>query len=185
MALSLLELLLGLVVSSFLLTATVPVLSGWIRDIEIRSSASSLLAALHTARNEAITRNQTVRLTLVDSGGRPGWTMGCVMVSATCPQVLRQQSVSSTEPVRWAAGVASATLGFANPMAPGEGLPVSVSFSALGAAPRVAANLDAARIDISHRESGQGHWLAVLISSRGQVRLCDPQRAITHPLSCA
>jgi type IV fimbrial biogenesis protein FimT len=71
--LTLTELLIVLTLSSILLAIGAPALGQWVRDIEVRSNASSLLAVLHAARTEAVTRNAWVRLQLRDTQGRPGW----------------------------------------------------------------------------------------------------------------
>jgi type IV fimbrial biogenesis protein FimT len=62
---TLIELSVTLVVLGLLVFATMPSISAWMRNTQVRNTATSLLSGLAQARNEAIRRNTPVRFNLV------------------------------------------------------------------------------------------------------------------------
>lgn len=181
---TIIELMTVLTISSIVLAFAAPAASQWLRDIEVRSSASALLAALQAARAEAIARNAPVRLVLGDLQGRPGWEIRCLQVSVRCPATIRRQQVSVNNDVRWGASLPVAMPDFAVALAAGKGLPAGVTFDALGAAAAVGNGTDVARIDVTHARGEGVRRLVVLIAAQGMVRLCDPLAAIGRPERC-
>ncbi len=178
------EVLLTLTVSAIVLTIGAPAMGHWVRDIEIRGSASSLLSALQAARAEALSRNASVRLDLSDAQGRPGWRLGCVQVSKRCPALIRQETVNTGTGVRWGGATLAGMPAYSAAVAAGKRMPAAVSFDAIGAAPAVATSGDIARIDVTHANDANARRRIVLIAARGQVRLCDPSAAVGHPEHC-
>lgn len=178
------EVLITLSVSAFVLAIGAPAMGQWVRDIEIRGSASSLLSTLQAARAEALSRNASVRLDLTDAQGRPGWQLGCVQVSKHCPALIRQETVNAGTGVRWGTSALAGMPGFSVAIAAGQGMPSGVRFDALGAAPSIAAGDDIARIDITHANDANARRRIVLIAARGMVRVCDPAVASGHPEHC-
>jgi type IV fimbrial biogenesis protein FimT len=63
--LTLIEIAVVLVILGLLLMAAMPTVGAWIRNTQVRNTASSMLAGLAQARNEAIRRNIPVRFSLV------------------------------------------------------------------------------------------------------------------------
>lgn len=182
--LTLTELLIVLTLSSILLAIGAPALGQWVRDIEVRSNASSLLAVLHAARTEALTRNAWVRLQLRDTQGRPGWQLGCVQPTARCPSLIRQQATDQGTAVRWGAALLSAMPPIHTAIAAGANFPAAIRFDATGAAPNIATGDDIARIDITYNGEPTTRRMVVMVSAQGMVRLCDASVSNTHPMFC-
>ena len=178
------EVLITLSVSAVVLAIGAPAMGQWVRDTEVRGSASSLLAALQAARAEALSRNASVRLELTDAQGRPGWRLVCVQVSARCPAVIRQEPVNTGTGVRWGSATLAGMPAFGAALGAGQGMPAGVRFDAIGAAPAVATSGDIARIDITHVNDATARRRIVLIAAQGLVRLCDPAAASGHPEHC-
>ena len=88
-ALSLIEMLTTVAVAAIILALGVPSMAHWMHAVEVHNSASDLVALLQLARSEAISRNQDMRLTLGDAQGHTVWTLGCVTITASCPQIGR------------------------------------------------------------------------------------------------
>jgi type IV fimbrial biogenesis protein FimT len=63
--LTLIEIAVALVILGLLMMAVMPTVGAWIRNTQVRNTASSMLAGLAQARNEAIRRNVPVRFSLV------------------------------------------------------------------------------------------------------------------------
>lgn len=182
--LTLTELLIVLTLSSIVLAVAAPAMGQWVRDIEVRSSASSLLATLQAARAEAVTRNTSVRLRLPDAQGRPGWQLGCTQSTARCPTLIRQQATDLGTSVRWGAAMLTAMPSVGTVIAAGSGLPASVRFDATGAAADIATGADIARIDVTYNNQPTTRRIVVLISAQGMARICDPSASASHPTSC-
>jgi len=182
--LTLTELLIVLTLSSILLAIGAPALGQWVRDIEVRSNASSLLAVLHAARTEAVTRNAWVRLQLRDTQGRPGWQLGCVQPTARCPSLIRQQATDQGTAVRWGAALLSAMPPIHTAIAAGANFPAAIRFDATGAAPNIATGDDIARIDITYNGEPTTRRMVVMVSAQGMARLCDASVSNTHPMFC-
>jgi type IV fimbrial biogenesis protein FimT len=182
--LTLTELLIVLTLSAIVLAIAAPAMGQWVRDIEVRSSASSLLATLQAARSEAVTRNASVRLQLPDAQGRPGWQLGCTQTTARCPQLIRQQATDLGTSVRWGAAALKAMPSLDTAIAAGSGLPAGIRFDATGAATDIATGADIARIDVTYDNVPSTRRLVVLISARGMARICDPSVGASLPTSC-
>ncbi|MFM7760995.1 MAG: Tfp pilus assembly protein FimT/FimU, partial [Burkholderiaceae bacterium] len=101
--LTLIELQIVLTLGAVVIALGAPAMGQWVREIEVRSSAALLLSALHATRAEALTRNASVRLDLLDTEGRPSWRMTCVQATVRCPDTLRQHAVDTGTAVRWGA----------------------------------------------------------------------------------
>jgi type IV fimbrial biogenesis protein FimT len=182
--LTLTELLIVLTLSAIVLAIAAPAMGQWVRDIEVRSSASSLLATLQAARAEAVTRNTSVRLQLPDAEGRPGWQLGCIQSTARCPTLIRQQATDLGTSVRWGAAMLTAMPSVGTVIAAGSGLPAGVRFDATGAAADIATGADIARIDVTYNNQPTTRRIVVLISAQGMARICDPSASASHPTSC-
>ncbi len=182
-ALSLVEMLAALSVAAIILALGVPTMARWMHAVEVRNSASDLVALLHLARSEAITRNQNMRLTLGDAQGHTIWTLGCVTVTASCPRSLRAKD-AATRPARWGASPSIGAPALTAPLAAGLRMPASVTFNAYGAAPAIASGVEINRIDVVHAADATVQRLVVMLSASGMVRLCDPNAAAGASLSC-
>ena len=180
---SLVESLVVLAVSAVVLAIGAPALGGWVRDLEVRSSASVLLSALQSARAEAVTRNADVRLALGDAQGRIGWRLSCVRVTPNCPDPIRQLPADGNSRVRWG-GAFAPMPAFDTALAAGASMPGRVGFDAVGAAPAVAVGTDLARIDITHADDAAARRLVVLVAAQGMARLCDPAAQAGDPERC-
>lgn len=182
---SLIELMIVLSVLSILFAVGMPALGRILHDIEIRGSAEGLRAGLQTARTEAVTRNALVRISIDDSTGKPAWKLGCVQVSARCPETIRTYSASADTQIRWGVERANDLSSLSGALDAGQGLPSGVTFNALGAAPGVANGNDAIRIDVTHAINEQALRLVLMITAAGAVRLCDPSAASDSVLRCS
>ncbi len=182
-ALSLIELLITISVAAIILALGVPSMAHWMHAVQVRNSASDLVAVLQLARSEAITRNQDMRVTLGDAQGHTVWTLGCVTVTASCPRSLRALD-AATRPARWGASPGTGAPALTTPLAAGLRMPASVTFNAYGAAPATGSGSEVNRIDVLHAADTTVRRLVVMLSASGMIRLCDPMAATGEPQSC-
>ena len=139
---SLIELLITLTVLSIVLAIGLPSVIGWVRAMEVRSSAESLRSALQRARAEAVARNTRVRISLSNTTGNPGWNVTCVNVAAACPASLLSHTIETNSPIRWGATLLASSSTMTTALKAGAALPGTINFFPLGDAPQVTGGTD-------------------------------------------
>ena len=183
---SLIELMIGLTIVAFLLFLGVPEFSNFLQNTQIRNAAETTLAGLTLARAEAVRRNAPVRFQLVSD-----LTAGCaVSTSALNDSNALNWVVSLADP----AGACdvdpgdtapqivqkkSAREGSRNVLVSTTGVP-TLTFNGLG---RVSGVGGLQRLDFKSASgicvhvddvNGTMRCLAILLTSGGQAKLCDP-----------
>jgi type IV fimbrial biogenesis protein FimT len=165
---TLIELMIAIAVLAILLTVGVPSFQTWMLNTRIRTTAEAMQNGLQLARAEAVRRNARVRFTL--SGGT-GW----IVQTDGGTQIQTRPSAEGSTSVTVTATPTGAT---------------TVTFNALGI--RVT-NADATssitQLDIdvptSILAADQSRELRLMVSSGGQIRMCDPYfTASGDPRAC-
>lgn len=184
---TLIELIIGLVIVAILLAIGAPNFSTFIQNTKIRNAAEAIQNGLSLARVEAVRRNTNVQLAL---GAGTAWTVGCETVVAGCPAVIQTRvaaegsaniSIAATEVV------ASTNVVAATPIFIG-----ALSFNNLGRVSNATlAPGNNAIFDISNPTGGTCavvdgpmRCLRVVVTSGGQVRMCDPKLPSADPQAC-
>lgn len=192
---TLIELLIAISLLAVLLGLAAPSLATWIRNTQVRTVSDTLQTGLRTAQAEALRRNRQVVFFLTNDvpgldaeGDADGtnWAIRWVplpgdTVSAPAPDF---------EPFVQGGGIADSTDGVA------ISGPAAICFNSLGRRVANAATgvtggdctIDPAVPTASYEvsRSGADRPLRVTVSLGGQVRMCDPARALsdTAPDGC-
>ena len=183
-AISLIEMMIVLSVTTVIIALGLPSIAQWMHAMDVRSSASDLVALLQGARAEALTRQQDVWVTMGDAQGRAVWALGCVNVTPRCPRRLRGIDAPAVRYVQWAASASASLPALMVPLQAGLHMPAQVIFNARGALPGIGGGKAISRIDVVHAaDPGARRWV-VLLTANGMARLCDPLIAAGQPLSC-
>lgn len=184
---SLVEILIGVAIMGMLFAYGVPSFRDWIQNTQIRNGAEAIQSGLQLARAEAIRRNSLVQL-VGNVAGNSSWTVSCVTVvgidqdgdgKIDCPGA--GTNPNNIQAYTSAEGARNALVAGVNvPMV--AGLPTIV-FNGLGrVTPLPATDI---RIDISNPvggnciPAGTMRCLSILVSTGGQIRMCDPAVAYT------
>ncbi len=173
-----------------------PNLSIWLDNTRIRNAADAIQGGLQTARAEAIKRNQNITLWLVSSNATNqldntcelSSTSGSWVVSVSSPAKACENPPSTTVSPRIVTtrgiGDSGARVNVIARQADGTTAATSVTFNGFG---RVV-NTDAiSRIDITGMNNDVSYRnLRLMISSAGQIRMCDPSIGSTSsdPRKC-
>jgi type IV fimbrial biogenesis protein FimT len=200
---TMIELAVVMVILALLLVGAGPSMSAWMRNTQVRNTASSILAGLNRARNEAMRRNQPVRFSLVSlAGDATKMDSNCAVSSTGVSWVVSVRNPSSNcqlapvttlDPAVYAAAVADAnnplivessaggvggqTMAVAGKVAGGGATANTVTFNAFG---RVADPTPMAYICVANAGGGSGYRrLAIEIGSGGTTRMCDLDVAST------
>lgn len=194
---TLIELMIGIVIVSLLMFIGAPSFSLWIQNTQIRTAAESIQNGLQIARAEAVRRNTNVRFNLTNATGMVAWSVDCVNVTADCPTGIQSRS-GSEGGVNSRVGISVAALPspvpatqFNTPLAAGAGLPAGVTFNGLGRIPALnpdgtANNDDITRIDVTNAARSDARRMVVVVTTGGQIRMCDPALSLAaNPQGCS
>ena len=184
------ELMVGLALMAALMFIAIPTFTTWLQNIQIRAASDAFLNGLQLARAEAVRRNQPVRFQLTStldnscalSTAGTNWVVSLDSAVGSCgaapsadtaaiapPRIV--QARSSNEGSRNAVVASNIS---------------SLTFNGLGR-PVGGVTLQA---DISNptggacSPGGQMRCMRLLVSTTGQVRMCDPSLISPTPGAC-
>ena len=192
---SLVELLIAVGIVGILLGLAFPGYQKWIQNTQIRTAAESIQNGLQLARAEAVKRNVNIEFVLTAAlplaanvttaaanAAGPNWIVRVFPPADPVPALNFIQGRPATE------GSSNSVISVA------VGASASVVFTSLGriAAPPVpgiaAAQPDPIRIDVTNSALAvvDRRPLRVLITSAGQIRMCDPSAElnVNDPRRC-
>jgi len=163
---TLIELMIVIVILAIMLFIALPNFAVWMQNTQIRTAGEAVLNGMQLARAEAIRRNVSVELRMDASSG---WTARVADTS----QVIQS---------RLAGEGSAAALVTITPLGAG-----TVTFNSFGS---VATNADGTatvteiKIDSPAIAAADSRELCILVRAGGNVRMCDPQVAVTDTRSC-
>lgn len=193
---TLIEMMITLTIAAILLTIGAPSISDWVQNTRIHTSAESIMSGLHLARAEAVRRNVQVQFQLTGTAPHDGsWTAGCVTPDGTnCPAVIQSRTSAEgstagiqalTSEVDAATNAPAGTVIFTGTLI-FNGLGRVVT-SALTAGDNAVIDIENPTIDncLSDPSPGTMRCLRIVVSSGGQIRMCDPALSLTsNPQGC-
>lgn len=190
---SLVEVLISIALVALLIALAAPNFAAWIQSSQIRAASESMLAGLQLARGEAVRRNIPVAFTLTDSltNSCAASTSGTSwVVSVDDPTGGCQTGASDTIAPR-IVQVRSATT---TPNAEVAATQATVRFNSLGQMTPFPNPGGDVVIDVTNSKGGSCATLAspnlpmrclrLVVTSGGQIRMCDPARASGTPQGC-
>ena len=196
---TLIELAVTMVILAMLLVAAGPTVSAWMRNTQVRNTASSMLAGLQRARNEAMRRNVPIRFSTVSladsavmdascalSDAGVSWVVSVRNPSANCQRVPATVAADANDPMiveTHAGGVGGRNVVVAAKIADGSAAANTVTFNSFG---RVADAAPIGFINVSNNTAGGDFRnLRIEIGVGGTVRMCDlGVTAATDPRFC-
>lgn len=173
---TLIELMIALAVSSILMLMAVPNYQRWVKNSKIRSVAESVLHGLQAARAEAIRLNARVEFRLAGlTAGGADWRI-VVQDTGTGEQAesftLAAAADGDGQPATGIRIGSRSTPDFSG--TPTGDAPGAIVFTGLGS---LTGATSVRQIDFEAVEQDGGRRLAIVLSSAGSVRLCDPARS--------
>lgn len=196
---TLIELAVTVTILAMLLVGAGPSVGAWIRNTQVRNTASSMLAGLNRARNEAIRRNTDVRFSLVSladsavmgsscalSDAGVSWVVSVRNPTANCQYTPATVAADANDPMiveTNAGGVGGKNVVIAAKIADGSAAANTVTFNSFG---RVADAAPIGFINVSNTDAGNDYRrLRLEIGGGGTVRMCDlGVTAATDPRYC-
>jgi len=171
---NLVELMVVIAILGVLIAVAIPALQDWIRNARVRSTTESIMAGFQIARNEALRRNSTVRMTL---NADTSWLVGCDPANDAdangdgledCPSIIKSRSAKDGS-VKIAATVT-----------PNNS--TSVLYSGFG---RVVGGIEnpITSVDIPSVVDVGVTPLRIIVTG-GSIKMCDPAMATGDPKAC-
>jgi len=166
---SMIEIMISVLIVGILMMTAIPSFKTWIQNTQIRTAGESMVNALQTARNEAIRRNACVQAKLVDYP-QTSWDVRLCSSAEdlTVPPIAQRAHAE----------------GSANASLKSDGDLTSISFNGLGRVvdPNpVDGSKPLTKVEIHNTtmDAADERWLQVQVPAGGNVRMCDPNSAIT------
>ena len=183
---TLVELMVGLAIVSMMMLYLVPGMGSWMQSTRIRNAAESIQNALQLARGEAVSRNTPVQLvfsSLALGGTAVDWSVSCVTASATCPGT--GQTMTSIQKMSAKEGSTGAQLTVSSAQS-------TIVFNGTGRVSSMPALTNAITMSITNpnggtcaASGGTMRCLNIVLTTSGQIRMCDPAFATgTNPRAC-
>ena len=184
---TLIELAVTMVILALLLVGAGPSVGAWMRNTQVRNTASSMLAGLNRARNEAMRRNVPIRFSLVSlansavmgsscalSGTGVSWVVSVRDPASNCHYAPATIAADANDPMiveTNAGGVGGKNVVVAAKVADGSAAANTVTFNSFG---RVADAAPIGFINVSNDVAGNDYRrLRIEIGTGGTVRMCD------------
>lgn len=194
---SLVELVVTVALLSLLMMVAIPEVGAWLRNLQIRNTAESIQTGLQRARAEAVSRNRTVRFSLVTLANPNTMDNSCALatngtswvISIDNPATLCGTPVSPTTAPRIIASRAGGDGGTRTLVTSvGDGVAAgpasSIWFDNYGRPLNNERPIQTIDVGAAGGFSG-ARALRVVISQSGGVRMCDPAvTATTDPRRC-
>ncbi len=198
---SLIELMVGLAIVAILFALGAPSFTAWIQSAQIRTAAEAMQNGLMLARGEAVRRNTLVRFSLTDTlddscnviATGTNWVVSLNDPTGAClsapadpgnpnppaPAIIQTRtSAEGTPNVQVVAGQSSIAF---------NGLGRVTPLPAAGAVPpdgSIEIRLNNDLIGGACAPAGPMRCLRVVVSTSGQVRMCDPMFVRPDPQGC-
>jgi len=199
--LTLIELMVTLVILALLAFSVGPSVSAWMRNTQVRNTASSMLAGLSKARNEAMRRNTQIRFSLVSltnpttmdtscalSDTAVSWVVSVKDPSTHCDYTPATVAADADDPQiveTFAGGVGGQNVVVAAKIANGSATANTITFNAFG---RIVDAAPIGFINVSNSTAG-GDYRRLrieMLDTGGTIRLCDlGVTTLTDPRICA
>jgi type IV fimbrial biogenesis protein FimT len=163
---TLIELMIAIVVLAILLYVALPNFAVWMQNTQIRTAGEAILNGMQLARAEAIRRNADVEMRMDVSSG---WTA-------------RVAGTGEVVQSRVAGEGSAAALVTISPV--GAKTVTFNSFGSIGTNADGTAPVTEIKIDSPAISAADSRELCILVRAGGNVRMCDPQVAVTDTRSC-
>ena len=185
---TLIELMITVTILGLLMVFGLPSYQEWIQSTQIRTAAESVQNGLQLARAEAVRTNAPIQfqLTSTPTARLSDWTV-CRVATLPCPAAsVVQQRTGAEGSANARVGVGSSATVFSTVLSTAPTLPANVViFTGFGRITAVLAAGVRIRIDITNTASTTARRIVLLVSSGGQIRMCDPLLALaTNPQGC-
>lgn len=192
---TMIEVMVSVAIIAIVMAIGVPNLSTWMQNVQVRSTAESVLTGLQLARAEAVRQNVRTRFQLTNASGLASWTITTDSLTApgTFPSANQVQTAGAQESGSNARlGVSTAAVASTNccstAIAAGTGMGTNplpgVVFSAFGQVVTDATVTKITRVDVTNAALASARRMVITITSSGMAKMCDPSLPSSNSRGC-
>ena len=163
---TLVELMVAITILAIMLFIALPNFAVWMQNTQIRTAGEAVLNGMQLARAEAIRRNANVELRMDASSG---WTARVAGTGEVIQSRLAGEGSAAALVTITPAGATTVTFN---------------SFGSVAANDDGTATVTEIKIDSPAIAAADSRELCILVRAGGNVRMCDPQVAVTDTRSC-
>lgn len=163
---TLIELMIVIVILAIMLFIALPNFAVWMQNSQIRTAGEAVLNGMQLARAEAIRRNVNVEMRMDVSSG---WTALVVGTGEVIQSRLAGEGSAAALVTITPAGAKTVTFN---------------SFGSVATNADGTATVTEIKIDSPAIAAADSRELCILVRAGGNVRMCDPQVAVTDTRSC-
>jgi len=163
---TLIELMVVITILAIMLFIALPNFAVWMQNTQIRTAGEAVLNGMQLARADAIRRNVNVELRMDASSG---WTARVAVTGEVIQSRLAGEGSAAALVTITPAGATTVTFN---------------SFGSVATNADGTATLTEIKIDSPAIAAADSRELCILVRPGGNVRMCDPQVAVTDTRSC-
>ena len=163
---TLVELMVAITILAIMLFIALPNFAVWMQNTQIRTAGEAVLNGMQLARAEAIRRNANVELRMDASSG---WTARVAGTGEVIQSRLAGEGSAAALVTITPAGTTTVTFN---------------SFGSVATNDDGTATVTEIKIDSPAIAAADSRELCILVGLGGNVRMCDPQVAVTDTRSC-
>ena len=163
---TLIELMVAITILAIMLFIALPNFAVWMQNTQIRTAGEAVLNGMQLARAEAIRRNANVELRMDASSG---WTARVAGTGEVIQSRLAGEGSAAALVTITPAGATTVTFN---------------SFGSVATNDDGTATVTEIKIDSPAIAAADSRELCILVRAGGNVRMCDPQVAVTDTRSC-
>jgi len=163
---TLVELMVAITILAIMLFIALPNFAVWMQNTQIRTAGEAVLNGMQLARAEAIRRNANVELRMDASSG---WTARVAGTGEVIQSRLAGEGSAAALVTITPAGATTVTFN---------------SFGSVATNDDGTATVTEIKIDSPAIAAADSRELCILVRAGGNVRMCDPQVAVTDTRSC-
>ena len=186
---TIIELAVTVTILALLLVGAGPSVSAWMRNTQVRNTASSMLAGLQRARNEAMRRNTPIRFSIVSladatvmnntcalSDAGVSWVISVRDPTANCQYVPALVATDANDPMiveANAGGAGARSVVIAAKLGDGSGAANSVTFDSFGRIVTGAGSIGFINVSDSTGGTDARRLRVEFTNAGGSIRMCD------------
>ncbi|MDX8378891.1 MAG: GspH/FimT family pseudopilin [Gallionella sp.] len=191
--LTMIEILVTIAIIGIMTAIGLPNLSHWLQNVQVKSTAESVLTGIQLTRAEAVRQNVRAQFKLTSTAGLGSWaiTTDSLTLPGTFPNAVQSAGAE--------AGGKNARLGVSKAavaatgccttaIAAGTGMGTTplpgIVFNAFGQVVTDATVTKITRIDVTNAAYASARRLVITVSSSGMAKLCDPSLPASNSRGC-
>jgi type IV fimbrial biogenesis protein FimT len=177
------EVLVSVAVIAIAMAIGIPSLANWIQNVQVRSTAESVLTGMQLARAEAVRQNTLAQFMLTgSSAGTASWSI--ISASSSVPGSFTGQNARLGVSTATVASSSCCTTAIAAGTGMGTNPKPGIVFNAFGKVVTDSSVTKITRVDVTNASYAAARRMVILITDSGMAKLCDSTLPASNSSGC-